>query len=646
MSTNTLQHRDVVQPSNAQDHQLEMPASQHHFVNIGTPKTSGAKYQRDAPKFVLEWKHLTLRTNVKNEKTKDMQEKVILNDVNGYAKPGELLVIMGPSGAGKSSLLDCISGRNKDIEGSITVNGQPWSKSMKRLTSYVMQDDLFYQTITVREHLVFQARLRMGATFTEEQYLNRVDTVMEELGLMKCRDTLIGGPTLRGISGGERKRLSFAAEILTNPSILFVDEPTSGLDSFMAETVVSQLQQIARDGRTVIATIHQPSSELFALFDQLYLLSDGATVYHGKGSESVQYFASLGYQCPPYLNPTDYFMRQLVVMDKATDEAGVSRVESLKEAWRACRHEIAALNDESATARFEVVLDGDEKYVDSHLHTLGQIRVLATRNVARLVRDKIGFRAAIFQMLFIALIVGLIYLQLDLDQTGIQNYAGAIFFIVVNQTFSAANPTFISVPMELPIVTREYRSGLYHLISWYISKNISELPMQILLPIVLFVPVYLLIGFGHGFDVYFYMQLVVVLINMAAVGLGYMVSCLTRRVEIAPIVGIVVLLPFLLFGGLFLNSADAPDYFVWIQYISPIKYGYEALMKIYWGQVSSIPCDEVIENCVARTGAQVLQNYSMVSRSAFGDAMILLAINVGFRVVGFVALWLSLRKTK
>uniref|UniRef100_K3X5A9 ABC transporter domain-containing protein n=1 Tax=Globisporangium ultimum (strain ATCC 200006 / CBS 805.95 / DAOM BR144) TaxID=431595 RepID=K3X5A9_GLOUD len=193
---------------------------------------------------------------------------------------------------------------------------------MKRLTSYVMQDDLFYQTITVREHLVFQARLRMGATFTEEQYLNRVDTVMEELGLMKCRDTLIGGPTLRGISGGERKRLSFAAEILTNPSILFVDEPTSGLDSFMAETVVSQLQQIARDGRTVIATIHQPSSELFALFDQLYLLSDGATVYHGKGSESVQYFASLGYQCPPYLNPTDYFMRQLVVMDKATDEAG------------------------------------------------------------------------------------------------------------------------------------------------------------------------------------------------------------------------------------------------------------------------------------------------------------------------------------
>ncbi|OWY92372.1 ABC transporter, partial [Phytophthora megakarya] len=122
-------------------------------------------------------------------------------------------------------------------------------------------------------------------------------------------------------------------EILTNPSILFVDEPTSGLDSFMAETVVMQLQQIARDGRTVIVTIHQPSSEVFALFDQLYLLSDGAAVYQGKALASVDYFSSLGYACPPMMNPTDYFMKQLVVMDKATDAEGVARVDKLKKAW-------------------------------------------------------------------------------------------------------------------------------------------------------------------------------------------------------------------------------------------------------------------------------------------------------------------------
>ncbi|GAB9476501.1 Atp-binding protein, partial [Globisporangium polare] len=270
----------------------------------------------------------------------------------------------------------------------------------------------------------------------------------------------------------------------------------------------------------------------------------------------------------------------------------------------------------------------------------------ATRNTVRILRDKIGFQAAIFQTLFIAIIVGLIYLQLDLNQIGIQNYAGAFFFIIVNQTFSAASPTFVTVPMELPIVIREYRAGLYHLISWYISKNLSEIPMQILLPVVFFVPVYFLIGIGQGFDVYVYMQLFIILVNSCAVGLGYMVSCLCRRVDIAPIIGVVIILPFLLFGGVFLNSASAPVYFVWIQYISPIKYGFEGLMKIYWNQISSIPCNEAIENCVARTGAQVLQNYSMVKRSALGDAMLLLAINFGFRAVGFLGLWLNLRKTK
>ncbi|TYZ65851.1 hypothetical protein PybrP1_007529, partial [[Pythium] brassicae (nom. inval.)] len=336
----------------------------------------------------------------------------------------------------------------------------------------------------------------------------------------------------------------------------------------------------------------------------------------------------------------------LVVLDKATDAAGVARVEGLKEAWRQhCREAADSVGTSDDSARFEVVLaNDDDTYADSRLHSFGQVGVLASRNVVRLVRDKLAFRAAIFQTLFISLIVGLIYLQLDLNQTGIQNFVGAFFFTVVNQTFSAANPTLITVPMELPIVIREYRAGLYHLVSWYLSKNVSEIPMQILLPIVFFVPVFLLVGIGHGFDTYLYMQLIMILVNSCAVGLGYMVSCLCRRVDIAPIIGVVIILPFLLFGGLLINSDNCPDYFVWIQYISPIKYGFEALMKIYWRQIDEIPCNETLENCVARSGKQVLQNFSMVRRSAFADAMILLAINVGFRSVGFFGLWLNLRR--
>ncbi|KAL4150858.1 hypothetical protein PRNP1_010254 [Phytophthora ramorum] len=626
---------------------IESEPSQHHFIQVETPKvppTRGSrKFQsHEAPKFTLEWRNINLKATTTNPQTKKPEEKVILTNVSGSAHPGELLVIMGPSGAGKSSLLDCISGRNRAVEGEIVLNGQPWSNTTKRLASYVMQDDLFYQTITVKEHLVFQAKLRMGKTFTEEQCLKRVDEVMEELGLMKCRDTLIGGISLRGISGGERKRLSFATEILTNPSILFVDEPTSGLDSFMAETVTSQLQQIARDGRTVIATIHQPSSELFALFDQLYLLSDGSTVYHGRASESVDYFASLGYACPSLMNPTDYFMRQLVVMDKATDEAGVTRVEGLKAEW--LTHQTLPQIDR------EYFHGGSREsechFEDSRLEWFGQIAILVQRNVVRFVRDKFAFHAAIFQTLFVSLVVGLIFLQLDLDQGGIQNFTGGFFFLVVNQTFASANPVFISVPMELPIIIREYKGGLYHLFSWYFSKNVSEFPMQVLLPIIFFVPVYFLMDIGHGFDVFVYMQIIMVLVNSCAVGLGYMVSCLSRRVDIAPIIGVVIILPFLLFGGLLINSDDCPDYFVWVQYVSPIKYGFEALMKIFWRQVPSISCDAAIENCTALTGDEVLKNYSMESRSALADGAILIAINLAFRAIGFLGLWTNLRSQK
>ncbi|KAL4092693.1 hypothetical protein PRIC1_011684 [Phytophthora ramorum] len=546
---------------------IESEPSQHHFIQVETPKvppTRGSrKFQsHEAPKFTLQWRNINLKATTTNPQTKKPEEKVILTNVSGSAHPGELLVIMGPSGAGKSSLLDCISGRNRAVEGEIVLNGQPWNDSTKRLASYVMQDDLFYQTITVKEHLVFQAKLRMGKTFTEEQCLKRVDEVMEELGLMKCRDTLIGGISLR--------------------------------------------------------------------------------VYHGRASESVDYFASLGYACPSLMNPTDYFMRQLVVMDKATDEAGVTRVEGLKAEW--LTHQTLPQIDR------EYFHGGSREsechFEDSRLEWFGQIAILVQRNVVRFVRDKFAFHAAIFQTLFVSLVVGLIFLQLDLDQGGIQNFTGGFFFLVVNQTFASANPVFISVPMELPIIIREYKGGLYHLFSWYFSKNVSEFPMQVLLPIIFFVPVYFLMDIGHGFDVFVYMQIIMVLVNSCAVGLGYMVSCLSRRVDIAPIIGVVIILPFLLFGGLLINSDDCPDYFVWVQYVSPIKYGFEALMKIFWRQVPSISCDAAIENCTALTGDEVLKNYSMESRSALADGAILIAINLAFRAIGFLGLWTNLRSQK
>ncbi|EQC42060.1 hypothetical protein SDRG_00903 [Saprolegnia diclina VS20] len=602
------------------------PPHNDHFIAVHTPKVSAAskKMLVDVPKMGLTWNIESVTVEIQKSR-KEKFTKTILKDVKGEALPGQMIVIMGPSGAGKSSLLDVIAGRNPKYQGSVLVNGQPWNQSMNRRACYVMQDDIFYHTLTVKEHLTFQADLRMGSASSPAERAERVSFVIDELGLKKSQDTPIGNEANRGISGGERKRLSFATELLTNPSLLFVDEPTSGLDSFMAESVILQLQKLAQEGRTVLATIHQPSSEIFALFDRLYLLSNGRTVYSGKASESVAYFASIGYQCPTYMNPTDYFMRQIIILDLESPDA--VRVAAIADAWAA--QAVAPTVPSDARA-----LDASmEEYKETRLGLVGQLRVLCQRNLLRIVRDKIAFKARCFQSLFISIIVGLVYLNLTMSQTGLQSFSGVLFFISINQVFSSANSEFISVPLELPIMLREWNAALYRSSTWYFAKNISEVIFQVFFPMLFLIPLYFMIGFGPtNATVFFSFYMYLVLLNSCATGLGYMVSCMVRRADIAPVIGIVIILPLVLFGGLFLNASNTPDYFIWLEYISPLKYAYRGLSRAFWNSVDTIPCDS--NRCIATSGAQVLSNMSLNDASFTIDAIVLVAINLGFRLIG------------
>ncbi|CAK4071550.1 unnamed protein product [Aphanomyces euteiches] len=619
-----------------------MATTSRDFHTIDTPKeglnrdgfaTDHTLQLRKVPKVSIEWKIDDLSVQIKKSR-RQIETKTILKNVNGVASAGELVVIMGPSGAGKSTMLDVIASRNTKFEGHVKVNGEPWNKTINKRACYVMQDDVFYYTLTVEEHLRFQAQLRMGKSYTTQERHERVQYVIEELGLQKCKDTQIGNSVVRGISGGERKRLSFATEILTNPSLLFVDEPTSGLDSYMAESVVQQMQKLAREGRTILATIHQPSSELFSLFDSLYLLSNGRTVYYGKAADSVAYFASIGYQCPNFMNPTDYFMKQIITLDPEATK----RVDDMVALWET--KELTLVQPQPEYASMEELF----LYNESRLSVFGQFRVLCERNITRLVRDRLAFKARFFQSIFISVVVGLIYLQLDMNQTGIQSFSGVIFFIVINQVFASANPEFISVPLELPIMTREHSGGLYGTITWYMAKNLSEFPLQLIFPMILLIPLYFMIGFGpSNATVFFSFYLYIMLLCSSATGLGYMVSCMARRADLTPILGIVVILPLVLFGGLFINADDTPDYFIWLAFISPLKYGFRGVMRAFWITINDIPCIPEGRSCV-RNGNQVLENASLNSASLATDVGALIAINVGFRLIGLLFLVRNVKK--
>ncbi|KAG9404069.1 hypothetical protein AC1031_005609 [Aphanomyces cochlioides] len=620
------------------------PAGDSHFIAISTPKagteelvstraSSPMGQLRKVPKLSIEWKIDDVSVKIQKPK-RQVETKTILKNVNGVASAGQLVVIMGPSGAGKSSMLDIIAGRNKNFTGSILVNGKPWNADTNKRACYVMQDDVFYHTLTVEEHLQYQAQLRMGSSASQEQRNTRVQFVIDELGLRKCKDTRIGNTIIRGISGGERKRLSFATEILTNPSLLFVDEPTSGLDSFMAESVVQQMQKLAQDGRTILTTIHQPSSELFALFDMLYLLSNGRTVYYGKAADSVAYFASIGYQCPNYMNPTDYFMKQIIQLDPEATK----RVGAMVDLWLAKEASQTPPKLENAS---EAEL---AQFKESRLGYFGQFAVLYKRNITRLVRDHMAFKARFFQSIFISVIVGLIYLNLEISQTGIQSFSGVLFFITINQVFSSANSEFIAVPLELPIMSREYSGGLYGSSIWYFAKNVSELSFQIFFPMIFLIPLYFMVGFGRtNATLFFTFYLFLVLLNSTATGLGYMVSCMVRRADLAPVIGIVIILPLVLFGGLFINADNTPSYFIWLEYVSPLKYAYRGVMRAFWTSVATIPCDPTRASCTS-TGEAVLKNASLDKASLTVDALALVGINFGFRFLGMLFLARNVKK--
>ena len=230
----------------------------------------------------LSWDNICVNLPAKKSLfgNKIKREKVeILKHVHGNVQPGTLLAIMGASGSGKTTLLNVLtarSGSDLKISGRILVNGQQMGSGIKKISAYVQQDDVFCGQLTVREHLWFHAMLRLDEKMSISEKEKKVDDVLQELGLTKCKDSVIGVPErLKSISGGERKRLAFAAEVLTDPGLLFCDEPTSGLDSFMAESVVQNLKTMSRKGRTILCTIHQPSSQTFGLFDKfVHFLND------------------------------------------------------------------------------------------------------------------------------------------------------------------------------------------------------------------------------------------------------------------------------------------------------------------------------------------------------------------------------------
>ncbi|KAL5007661.1 hypothetical protein ScPMuIL_016467 [Solemya velum] len=622
----------------------------------------------------LSWRDINVYADTQSKgicskfrsKEKPSEKKQILKNVNGLVRPGTLIAIIGASGAGKSTLMNVLTSRNIGkihVSGVVRVNGIVTGRNIKNISGYVQQDDMFYETLTVREHLVFRALLRMDRRISKTGRMQRVEEVIEELGLEKCVNTAIGYPGFKkGISGGEKKRLSFASEILTNPPLLFCDEATSGLDSFMAQSVVQTLKTLVMNGRTILCTIHQPSSEVYAMFDQLLIMAEGRLAYMGPTKEALPFFNSHGFLCPMNFNPADYFISTLAIVPGRIQECK-DRVEVICDAF-------------NKSDRSQIMKADEDKLAFGHAnYTTGPL-VILTLNIVQWyrygaswcrqlgtvlwrtwitgMRDPMVVRIRTIQTIIIGVMLGLVYLQQDYTQEGVMNINGALFLFLNFMTFNSLFATINVFPQELPVFLREHGSGIYRTDIYFISKTLCDIPTYVLLPVIFTSITYWMIGlYSNGVN-FMITAGILVLVANTAVSLGYMVSTLASTVGMAMALVPPILLPLMLFGGFFLNNASVPDYFIWLEYLSWYKYANELLIVNQWKDVDSIVCDtpggapmgnaSLPTNGTSGTrcfpnGNAVIQYMNFDSDNIYTDIGLICALFVGFRSLHSFSCW-------
>ncbi|KAB7496020.1 Protein white [Armadillidium nasatum] len=340
-----------------------------------------------------------------------------------------------------------------------------------------------------------------------EQRMKRVEEVLQQLGLSEARDTLIGIPgRIKGISGGETKRLAFACEVLTNPALMFCDEPTTGLDSFMAQTIV------------------------FALFDRVLLLAEGRLAFLGLTSDGLKFFSRLGKTCPFMYNPADFFISSLAIRPGEEEESEKFLHEACDEFQKSdyMKEIEEAVNNNMGT---EKVVEVDEEENTTKIRKtpykagwFAQLSALNSRCFLEMAREPMLLRMKLIQSVMVALIVGLIYLNTDgeasYDQASVQNLNGVLFMLVANLSFQFAIGVVNTFCAQLPIFLREHGNGMYRTDTFYLTKNIAEIPSSIIMPFIFLLVCYFMVNLHRSVETFFLIVVALIFVSNAALSYG------------------------------------------------------------------------------------------------------------------------------
>ncbi|KAF9566441.1 hypothetical protein EC968_003752 [Mortierella alpina] len=607
----------------------------------------------------------------------------ILKGISGAASAGVVLAVMGPSGSGKSTLVDILAGKRKDgkVTGQILLNGKQVHESeIRHAVGFVDQEDTLAATQTVYEAVLFSAMLRLPEAMPILRIHERVAEVIEMLGLTHCKDRRIGNVTSRGISGGEKRRVSIALELITRPPILILDEPTSGLDSYSAHMVVEQLCKLAASKTTtVIMTIHQPRSDIFFMFDQTLVISKGEALYFGPTEGAAEYLHQRGLHCPSNYNIADYLLDiamdpELLAKAKAFDgqdgreKSGHSTAHQLHQE----ANNVISRRAGSAHDQRNGIVDTDAGTTSPKSHTsnetavsideggstghplkaapeckpgsrqktiyptsfLTQLRVIMKRDFQTLIRDRSLLVLHLAVAIILGIFIGGLYFQVPTTLAGFQNRAGSLFFMLALLGFSSISALGAFTETRTLFV-KERSNGYYPPMPFIISTLLFDLiPLRILPSLFLGCISYFMIGLSPVVQTFLKFLLILVLFNVATALFCLVIAAGVRTTGIASLASSIVMLFMMLFGGFMINSGKIPAALTWIQYLSMFKYGFEALAV---NEVATTTLSDNIQGVAFNVpGSLILQKLFGFDLGGYWRNMIIM---VGFIVLFIATFW-------
>jgi ABC-type multidrug transport system ATPase subunit/ABC-type multidrug transport system permease subunit len=484
--------------------------------------------------------------------------------------------------------LDILAKKRKTgiVTGQIFVNGEEIHdrKTFRRLTGYVDQEDIHIPCLTVQETLEFSASVRLPESITAKEKSMRVEIVLSQLGLAHIANSRVGDAIHRGISGGEKKRLSIAVELVTNPSVIFIDEPTSGLDSFNALQVIQTLATLARDHQKtvffdlltlkVIFTVHQPNSAIYSLFDNVLLLSRGKSVYFGPASDAEAYWSSQGHPCPKTYHIADHLLdvASTVIEPIVVADVDGLRYRGKKEGGDTSRHSVGVRGSDEKL-RFSSLLNCSNDIQGAS--KLTQIQQVLGRELKVFLRSPTLFISHLTLSIGLGVFIGMLYYQVDNSIAGLQNRLGSIFFIQALLAFGGLS-AISSLNVDRILFIRERSNGFYSPEVYFLQKVLFDLiPLRIIPALVLVSTSYFLIGFTNTTTAFLKFLLIMVVFSMNAGLHDLAIASLIPSTSTSTLASVMSILFQMLFSGILVNQVNIPSGLRWIQYISFFKYAYE-----------------------------------------------------------------------